>query len=185
MKIIFLDVDGVLNGYGLGTEIAIRICELDKSGTLRKFYRKHYDIFGVHESKVKRLHRIVKSTEAKIVLSSTWRHDWPECYCDGTKLLKKLLHKYNIEVIDKTPDLSSGQRGEEILYWLSKHEDDIESFVIIDDERFDIETLFSDRLVQTSYKPYIRGHWTERTGLKHKHISQAIHILNTPLKSIS
>lgn len=51
MKIIFLDVDGVLN------------CQNSKSNC--------YGIMGIDDDKVSRLRKIVECTDAKIVLIST------------------------------------------------------------------------------------------------------------------
>ena len=73
-KIIFLDVDGVLNGYDslrlLGWNIA---CKLH----IQDWYRKHTrKPFSIHEEKVKRLAKIIKATDAKVVLSSSWRHEF-------------------------------------------------------------------------------------------------------------
>ncbi len=64
MKIIFLDVDGVLNCHN----------------TFKKQHEKYIKT-GIWEieielSKVKLLKQIVDNTNAKIVLSSTWRLSW-------------------------------------------------------------------------------------------------------------
>ena len=183
-KIIFLDIDGVLNGYNfwnvLGWDI---VCFLHIS---QRWYRKLTDPCGVHENKVKRLEKIVKKTGAKVVMSSSWRAAYWKFvngeaeFSDRIQKLAALLNKYNIEVIDITPRSSDGRRDNEILSWLSKHEDEIESFVILDDERFDLECFANDRLVQTSSVSkgkMIKGHWSENTGLKRKHVKQAIQIL--------
>ena len=56
MKIICLDIDGVVNG--LDTKERIN------------------GIIGVEQSKIELIKQIVDATGAKIVLSSTWRIDW-------------------------------------------------------------------------------------------------------------
>lgn len=184
MKIIFLDIDGVLNGYNPRIYYFYRIMYVLR---LNKLARSLVDIFGVHESKVKRLAKIVKATDAKIVVSSSWRRAWSR-YASGSGnhipqdiyRLAKLFHKYNIPVIGTTGYDSQGRRGIEILQWLAKHESELYSFCIIDDEKFDIESLFSDRLIYTGSKDYRTGYW----GLRNKHISQAIAILNDPLHEL-
>ncbi|MBP3534398.1 MAG: hypothetical protein J6J53_00140 [Muribaculaceae bacterium] len=57
MKLIFLDIDGVLNSY--------------------KFLQNlPEDSFGIDNTRLPILKRITDSTDAKIVLSSSWRKNW-------------------------------------------------------------------------------------------------------------
>lgn len=154
---------------------------------IQNWYRKHTrSPFTVHKEKVKRLSKIVAATNAKVVMSSSWRGAfWKVPYEEKTgnqKLLTDLLNKYNIEVIDITPKSPDGRRDKEILSWMSKHENEIDNFVILDDERFDLECFVDTHLVQTSSVPrgkMIMGHWYENTGLKRKHVKRAIQILNS------
>jgi hypothetical protein len=183
-NIIFLDIDGVLNGYNKWSLLGWRIVSLTKNKRLQNWYRKWTDPCGIHESKVKRLAKIVNETNAKVVMSSSWRFGWwntpyEEQYEDQKKLTG-LLKKYNIEVIDITPKSSDGRRDKEIIYWLSKHEDIVRRFVILDDERYDLECFANSNLVQTSSVSkgqMIMGHAREDTGLKNKHVKKAIEIL--------
>lgn len=182
-NIIFLDIDGVLNGYNflnlLGWNIA---CLLH----VQNWYKTHTrSPFTIHEEKVKRLSKIVKATNAKVVMSSSWRFAfWKDKYEDKTdnqKLLTDLLNKYNIEVIDITPSDIERRRENEILMWLSNVKNEVNNFVILDDERFDLEYFVDNHLVQTSSVPrgkIIMGKWYESTGLKMKHVRKAIKILN-------
>lgn len=117
-------------------------------------------------------------------MSSTWRSMfWEVPYnekTDNQKKLVDLLNKYNIEVIDITPKSPDRRRDKEILAWLSKYEDKVEKFVILDDERFDLECFADSNLVQTSSVlkgDIIKGNWKENTGLKRKHVKKAIEIL--------
>ena len=186
-NIVFLDVDGVLNGYNrwntLGWDI---VCKFN-SEKLRNWYREITDPCGVHEKKVKLLAKIVHNTGAKVVMSSTWRHSYwkfvngeSDYDIDRIKKLADLLNKYNIEVIDITPKSPRGRRDDEIIAWLSRHEEDVDRFVILDDERFDLECFADKELVQTSSVPkgiMIKGFDYEDTGLKRKHVKQAIKLL--------
>lgn len=174
-KIIFLDIDGVLNGYDFFRIVGWRIaCCLH----IQKWYKQHTRRpFTIHEEKVKRLAKIVHSTNAKVVMSSSWRNIfWNDPYEDKSedqKLLVDLLDKYNIEVIDITPESLDGRRDKEILQWLLFHESC--NFVILDDEKADLK-CFVDNLVQTS--SIFKGYWCMSAGLKRKHVKKAIEILN-------
>ena len=118
-------------------------------------------------------------------MSSIWRYGfWNVPYENKSKdqrLLTDLLNKYNIEVIDITPKSFDGRRDKEILSWLAQHENGVDKFVILDDERFDLECFADTHLVQTSSVPKgktIMSFWYENTGLKNKHVEKAIDILN-------
>ena len=94
-KVIFLDVDGVLNG--------------------KKTKARCQGYIGIDSKKVKLLAKLVNETGAIIILSSSWKHYWdknPE-YCDkfGTYLNKKLLQE-NLTIFDKTYDRKKWCRGE-------------------------------------------------------------------------
>ena len=183
-NIIFLDIDGVLNGYNKWNLFGWKVVCLTRSERLKNWYRKWTDPFGIHERKVKRLAKIVNKTNAKVVMSSSWRFGWwqkpYEDQFEDQRKLTDLLNKYCIDVIDITPESSDGRRDKEIIYWLSKHEDIVRRFVILDDERYDLECFANSNLVQTSSVSkgqMIMGHAREDTGLKNKHVKKAIEIL--------
>ena len=114
MKVIFLDIDGVLNSDEY----------LDKV--------KNSDIQGIERDidvgKVKLLKRAIDETGARVVLSSSWR------YTRNARYLKELLANYEIRV-DSTPYIQD-IRGLEIKKWLSENQG-VEDFIILDDEIFD------------------------------------------------
>ena len=129
MKIIFLDIDGVLN-----CRTSKSYCHDDKYGL----------ITGIDFDKVKRLAKIVEATNAKIVLSSDWRVGWEKHYTarkpsHAKYLDNHLKKKGNLIIFDKTPIINKGSwyRGEEIITYLNLHSD-ITHYVILDD------TLFED-----------------------------------------
>lgn len=183
MKILFLDVDGVLNGYNRWTFIIINISKLlhVPVGVMREVLK----VFDVKEKYVKRLSKIIKKTGAKIVMSSSWRHGyWNTTYEEkyrDQKRLHDLLQKYNLEVIDITPNSKNGNREDEINQWLTDTKLIIDRFVILDDESFDLQSFVGKELVKTSKViegNMIHGHPQEDTGLKRRHVKQAIQILN-------
>lgn len=114
MKVIFLDIDGVLNS----DEYFDKIKNLDIEGI-----KSEVDI-----EKIKLLKRAVTETGSKVVLTSSWR------YTRNAQKLKELLSNYNINV-DSTPFMQN-KRGLEIKKYLSEHQN-IEDYVIVDDEIFD------------------------------------------------
>ncbi len=118
MKIVFLDIDGVLN---------YRDCW---ERSCNKNTQNVWDADCVNE-----LNRIIKETNAKIVVSSTWR------LFKGAYAL--VIGKMGIKegtIIGKTKDylpiIKSGGtcRGDEIQDWLDNIGCDIENFVILDDD---------------------------------------------------
>jgi hypothetical protein len=105
MKVVFLDVDGVLND-------AVTTKDL-MNDALKK---DHLDC----------LKTIIDVTGAKIVLSSTWR-----LFPGARNDVKNALRTVGFEFIDKTKELRD--RASEVQEWLSRHPD-VEQFVILDDE---------------------------------------------------
>lgn len=128
MKVIFLDIDGVLN------------CATSKSSCIDDDGRV---IKGIDSDKVKRLAKIVEATGAQIVLSSDWKDGWSKYYTSPkpshAKYLDNHLYKKGkLTIKDKTPITYKGTwfRGEEIITYLKTHRD-IENYVILDDTFYD------------------------------------------------
>ena len=156
MKVIFLDIDGVLNS---------RIYDRQRNWNEQT---------GIDETRLLLVKEIVEATGAEIVLSSTWRESWEQdislCGKDGV-YINEIFAKYGLKVYDKTPNLGLyAERNEEIDAWLAETKENIESFVIIDDYAFDWGEL-SVRFVKTNPKLGL--------GLEEKHVRKAIEILNT------
>lgn len=128
MKVIFLDIDGVLNS----DEYFDKISNLDIQGI-----EQEIDI-----EKIKLLKKAINETGAKVVLSSSWR------YTKNGQQLKELLSNYEI-CVDSTPFIQN-KRGLEIKQWLLEHQC-IEDFVILDDEVFDsYDDVLIKKLVKIS-----------------------------------
>lgn len=109
MKVLFLDIDGVLNS--VRSAIAMGGYPAPNRNSER------FDMVAVE------LIRRICAKGVKIVLSSTWRN-----YKGWDTIL-------NLPIIGKTGDIPSlsYQRGKEIKKWLETH-DDIEAYAIIDDD---------------------------------------------------
>jgi hypothetical protein len=117
MKVIFLDIDGVLN-----------VIPRDR------------DAYGgiFHQNFVDNLGRIVEETGAKIIISSSWRHGGIQRMLDMWE-----FRKLPGEVIGVTPDLWAEIEGEDFYEKLQRgHEiqsvldrmPEIERYVILDDD---------------------------------------------------
>lgn len=169
-KVIFLDIDGVLNS----------------SRTL------HEDI-SLEDDLILNLKELVNKTKAKIILSSSWRLSTEAVAtlmdkldkfglvisgmtCDGVDL--DWLEKYEFDATKKYLDTKfdydenrqikiTHDRGAEIFKWLCYHDDCV--YVILDDTIEDIKPYFNEPvIVKTSYK----------TGLTKEDAKKAIQILN-------
>ena len=149
MKFIFLDFDGVLNSQD---------------------YRDIHGSSGagIDKSKLPLLKKLVDSTGAKIVLSTSlrtyWDKDPDKCDYYG-KIINETFAIYGLEVYDKTPVSDNGRREGEILQWIVDNPG-IENYVVIDDG-FLSGRHINKYFVQTS----------DSEGLQETHIDKAIEIL--------
>lgn len=138
MKIIFLDIDGVLNHHQFFKE-RFEAKKRDKlDGNLVKKSKIDREAEEIDPQSVENLNELIEKTGAKIVISSTWRL--------GTDIetLQAILEKRGFvgEVIDKTPvGCECCQRGNEIHKWLKsneyligEHYSDYNSYLILDDD---------------------------------------------------
>lgn len=157
MKIIFLDVDGVLNCRNT-TEICMGFT-------------------GIEDRLVKQLQKIVKATGAKIVLVSSWRYSWEQSDKEnqdelGTYLDRK-LSKQGLYILDKTDPHCLFARGRGIHEWLNGRY--VESFVILDDEAHDYEEVkLKERWIQT--------YDVDDGGITDEDAARAIDLLNNGIK---
>lgn len=164
MKVIFLDIDGVLNtsnSYTVSSNLQLPIDN----------FRLNY------------LRYIVEKTDAKIVLSSSFRHFFQKennvmvpKTLKGKKLYD-LFYRFGITIYDVT-QITKDKREYQIKEWLEQH-NDVESFVILDDD----PSLFyelKDRLIQTSIirKNNLLMTMDDSTGLCEYHIPQIVDMLN-------
>ena len=131
MKVIFVDFDGVLN-----TE---------------KYVLKFAE-FGliIDPIRMELLKQIVDASDAKIVLSTSWREHWDaepdECDDIGIQI-NEIFSKHGMSVLDKTPLLNCN-RENEIEEWLGKNPQ-VKNFVVLDDRFLDSKTI-RDHFVKTS-----------------------------------
>ena len=178
MRVIFLDIDGVCNSEAYVRKLEERHRQLGHADPTRPKRDTTCDCFKLYHqidrAAVARLNRLVEVTDAKIVISSSWRKlfDPPE--------LHRILTEHGLvaEIIGETPDgpndpemlatfghLDRIFRGHEIDLWLRKHPE-VVRFVILDDGS-DME-MHKNRLVQTDCQE----------GLLDEHVDLAIRMMS-------
>lgn len=152
MKVIFLDIDGVLNDDSTPTRTKSRFVFIDREKLLR-------------------LKQIVDATGAEIVLSSTWRYDRDNPQYNGDFLeLQEVFRQVGLEFYSFTPeDVYGIRRGMEIRAWLGLHPE-VDRYIILDDELFDFEQRgLLPRLIRTEFGD---------GGLTDAHVQEAIEMLS-------
>ena len=145
MKIIFLDIDGVLNSGKYISRIGIDFDDPKNQ---------------IDSEAVQRLNVIIEKTKGAIVISSTWRLSFKN---DLPKLQNCML-SYGIlgNVIGATPEKNStrNRRGKEIQAWLDENRHlNIDNYVIVDDDR-DMGKLIH-RAVFTKFEDGLLDHHVE------------------------
>lgn len=126
-KIIFLDIDGVLNSQ-------LFYIQCKETGR---------PMVDIDENSVKLLNQLCEDTGADVVVTSTWRLG------RTVEQLQEILDSRGFEhkVLDKTKDLRIGKygdcvlRGNEIYEWIKSHEDIVQAqyygyanYLILDDD---------------------------------------------------
>ena len=176
MKVIFLDIDGVLN----------------TKETYDNIYRTHGFLstmeVPIDKFRLEYLKTIIDETDAKIVLSSSFRHFFikQEGKIIPTSIKGKNLYnwflKYGIDIYDITPN-NGYTREEEIKEWLINNEE-VEDFIIIDDDPTIFEDL-SSKLIQTSKvrQNYLTTFIKDSFGLCERHIPEIIDRLGVKNKT--
>ncbi|AHK11202.1 hypothetical protein S14_93 [Shewanella sp. phage 1/4] len=157
-KIIFLDIDGVLNN-GIDSDT---------------HYDASYGEYFLYSLKcVARLNRLISATGASIVVSSTWRLGLT------LKEIRVLLNNMGIfaPVVGVTDDLSRYPccRGNEIYKWIEDNEEllkydyyyNYKSYIILDDDT-DMLLWQKNNFVNTD----------GQVGLTAEDVKKAIEILN-------
>jgi hypothetical protein len=140
MKVIFLDIDGVLNS---------------------EEFLKNNPNQAINRNGVSILKNIVNKTGAVIVMSSGWRLWFDDNMMpkDGySQCLYDILCAFDIKLFGKTPDFSTEEirtrrtfshvKAKEIIAWLDEHKT-VEKYVVIDDLDL-INEEINEHLVRTN-----------------------------------
>lgn len=126
-KIIFADVDGVLNSY--------RSCTAFGAYPMDNTSSEKFDMVAVGL-----IRTACKKCNAEIVLSSTWRLN---------KNWENLAQTLDLPIVDRTPQVLSEDRGQEITLWLENNT--VFNYVIIDDHN-DMTEKQQANFIQTDPK---------------------------------
>ena len=154
MNIIFLDVDGVLNNIKDAEEL---------------YEKTRKPVIGYEwpfsECSLNVLKKIVDETDAKIVVTSSWRLE-----NQGRNVLLSELKKYDLQekVIGWTPKLKAFRREEEIIAYLNSNNYENLNFIILDDEVSWYKDL-EKYVIKTD--PY--------SGLNEEHLEKSINLLKS------
>lgn len=155
MNVIFLDIDGVLNSidsmvasYQLGLHSQEKTLDIVSIGLLMK---------------------LCKETNAKIVISSTWRLGRT---IDDFKSIFSHYGWSDFPIVGMTGRGGIGSvRGDEIQEWVDSN--DVSNYVILDD---DSDMLESQKL----HFVHVSG----VNGFRLKHLCHALHIFGFPSKDL-
>lgn len=157
MNVLFLDVDGVLNGANTKEKTPSGYC-------------------FVEDEKIEILKQIIDEGNYQVVLSSTWRQGFYDVMrrensttmAQDYLLLIERLNAHGIIVMSHTrEDAFYGHRGSDIAHWLNNYsgEEKIEHILILDDD--DRVQPYEEYALRTYY----------RDGLFPEHIETAREIL--------
>ena len=164
MKVVFLDIDGVLNSHDW-------------------WYARTSDRHDIDPRNVAVLNEITQPVAASIVVSSTWRLHYRGRYQDHDgerptwRFLGDLLHSHGVlapiigitEQLPAVPDGKGGRkscpRGLEIRAWLEAHAG-VTHFVVLDDD-MDMDGV-EDHHVKTDMRT---------GGLRRAHVAPALSLL--------
>lgn len=154
-KIVFLDVDGVLNSDKFYEEL------LSSDEGIDCFREDILD-----QRAISRVARIIRDTEAQVVISSSWRWD-----IQAMSRLLEQLNTFDIVPIDTTiEDMRVNMsRAQEIKLWLDQHPE-VENYVVLDDEVMNIPEIG---------RHHIKTNMSR--GLEPNHVEQAKKVLNGEL----
>lgn len=160
MKVLFLDVDGVLNYRGF-LQHGQRPATEDQICPVR----------------AARIQEVCDRTGAVLVLSSTWR------LSRTRRSMQAILKRRGVTapIVDTTMWFPLGPRGEEIGAWLDTH--DVDGFCIVDDDVGATHMLGTTKPSRRLASHYVRTYYDFRDapgdgGIQAKDVEKAVRILN-------
>lgn len=144
MKVLFLDIDGVMNNSSL-------LC----SGAYKD------DRQGIGDEFLDLLKEIVAKTGTEIVLSSSWRLNKL-----SLKAVNERLATRDLRLLSVTPSITPAKmsmsvpRADEILLWMENRE--IKKFAILDDDEDAGVNGLENNFFKTNFQEGLTGEITRR-----------------------
>lgn len=140
MNIFFLDIDGVLNNLWFYQRL--------KSMGIDPLEHRHDPMYNIAKENIDTLRYLVEKTNAKIVITSTWRKDpfWINVNDSKEKKVQTFkdyfaLHGWSdAPIIDLTDNLS-GFRGQEVACWLDNNPETSRYLILDDDSDFFLKNI--------------------------------------------
>lgn len=120
MKLLFLDIDGVLNGHE----------------------KNEAEVCGIKPECASQLNRIIEQTDCKLVISSAWRY-LIHSGVMNTVGFERMLNTHGVRVYKRIagvtrPDANLSdkhERGKQIRDWVNgTHRSEIERYAVVDDD---------------------------------------------------
>ncbi len=150
MRVLFLDIDGVLNSRGY----------VERAGWQPPLGSRD-DLHIIDPLAVALLDEVLEATGACVVISSSWRVTY------SLEALRSMLEQRGLggRVVGVTPELAGRQRSREIGQWLAGRSD-VDAFAIVDDND-DAGVGYAERFVQTTFEH----------GLTREHVDTLVRVL--------
>lgn len=140
-KVLFLDIDGVLNSHRTCTAFGSPL----KGGFPHGFDDDNMALFD--HAAIGLIRKLCDKSDASIVLSSSWRiiHSVHDC-----------ANGLDLPIFDRTPSLNwpGRTRGDEIAAWLTDHPE-VSRYAIVDDDGDMLESQ-KQNFVQTDFQDGLR-----------------------------
>ena len=169
MKVIFLDIDGVLNCTSYFIERHSEIAKLyENNKDNKRLLSLKRMMLDIDNRKLELLKDIIDVTGAKVVVTSSWKR------LDIFNDVEELLISMGIPIVGTTKD-KSYNRGTGIKKYLKENQ--VEEYIVLDDDIFeDYDTEIMNHLVKTSFS---------HGGLNESHKKKAIELLKEKEKTMT
>lgn len=141
-KVIFLDIDGVLNSQNTfrDNHEYVKFFIRNMNGSIDD--EMVYTMLDIDLDKVFMLRDICNLTGAKVVVSSSWRR------LNKYSLFEERLTSLGVPIVGVTPFIGNN-RGDEIRKYLEDNK--VDDFVILDDDIFSDFKELENYLVKTGF----------------------------------
>ncbi|OLQ02962.1 Ribosomal RNA large subunit methyltransferase Cfr [Symbiodinium microadriaticum] len=164
VRVLFLDVDGVLHPASCGIQLQMALGSEDSS--LTQFTTGEYGLFQPRAMKC--LARILFCSGARVVLSSAWR-----ALPGGRQAVDLVLRRWGLlPVYSVTPGEGADRRVEHIWTWLSEHRDKVEGYAVVDDMDLSLDSTSLHSQPSLIAAHFVRTPGT--VGLSSGHVSRLL-----------